>query len=116
MSAAIEQSRLVDGRRHLRGSLDRRGYERRQLGPQAAIEDGSFRAETDAELDPKWVAQYGDAAWDAALVVSGHCAPWDPLLTHPAPRPHHAADFAPIRSPVSLQSDQSFRMFPITRP
>ena len=54
----------------------------------AAIEDGSFRAETDAELDPEWVAQYGDAAWDAALVVSGWCAPWDPILTHPAPRPH----------------------------
>jgi DNA-binding transcriptional ArsR family regulator len=27
-----------------------------------------------------------------------------------------ALDFAPIRSPVSLQSDQSFRRFPITRP
>ena len=26
------------------------------------------------------------------------------------------ADFAPIRSVVSLQSDQSFRRFPITRP
>ena len=27
-----------------------------------------------------------------------------------------SADFAPIRSVVSLQSDQSFRRFPITRP
>jgi len=41
----------------------------------AAIEDGSLRAEidakVDAELGPKWNAKYGDASWEAAMIVSG---------------------------------------------
>ena len=61
----------------------------------AAIEDGSLRAEIEAEIDaeggpesdPEWKAKYGDDAWDTALIVSGYCAPWDPILTHPSPRP-----------------------------
>jgi hypothetical protein len=57
----------------------------------AAVEDGSEKAEMDAKLEaklgPEWVARYGDAAWDAALVVSGFCSSWDPILTHPSPPP-----------------------------
>ena len=53
----------------------------------ASIEDGSLRAEQDSKLDPEWLAKYGDASWDAAMVVGGILAPWDPLLTHPEPRP-----------------------------
>jgi hypothetical protein len=54
----------------------------------ASVKDGSLRAEMEADLDPEWVAKYGDASWDAFLVVSGFCSQWDPLLTHPEPRPH----------------------------
>ena len=32
-----------------------------------AIEDGSFRREVEATLDPEWVKKYGDAAWAALL-------------------------------------------------
>ena len=39
-----------------------------------------------------------------------------PGTGHFAPSAHPGAENAPIRSPVSLQSDQSFRRFPITRP
>jgi hypothetical protein len=53
----------------------------------ASVEDGSLRAKVDAKVDPEWNAKYGDSSWDAALVVSGFCAPWDPILTHPEPRP-----------------------------
>jgi len=38
----------------------------------ASVEDGSLRAECEANSDPAWEAQYGDAAWEAALVVSGY--------------------------------------------
>jgi hypothetical protein len=62
-------------------------FDRWQAEYVAAVEDGSLRAEMDAEMDPEWVARYGDASWDAMLVVSGYCAPWDPILTHPEPRP-----------------------------
>jgi hypothetical protein len=38
-----------------------------------------------------------------------------PSAAHLASWARLCADFAPIRSVVSLQSDQSFRRFPITR-
>ena len=42
----------------------------------AAIEDGSLRAEidakVDAELGPEWNAKYGDASWNAALMQLGY--------------------------------------------
>jgi N-acyl-D-aspartate/D-glutamate deacylase len=41
----------------------------------AAIEDGSLRAEVDATIDPEWNAKYGDASWDAALMCFGYISP-----------------------------------------
>jgi len=38
----------------------------------AAVEDGSLRAESEAKGDPEWNAKYGDNAWDAALVCFGY--------------------------------------------
>jgi len=38
----------------------------------ALIEDGSLRAEMDAQIDPAWLAKYGDSSWAAALAVIGY--------------------------------------------
>ena len=35
----------------------------------------ALRAEIEAELDPAWVARYGEASWRAALVVFGMADP-----------------------------------------
>jgi hypothetical protein len=69
------------------GSCTREEFDAWQAEYVASVEDGSLRAEMDAKMDPEWVARYGDASWDAMLVVSGYCSAWDPILTHPAPRP-----------------------------
>ena len=37
----------------------------------AAIEDGSLRSSWETSEDPVWLAQYGDAAWEAALFAIG---------------------------------------------
>jgi len=46
----------------------------------AAVEDGSLRAEMEKGVDTEWLARYGDASWDAALMCFGY----GPL---PSPRP-----------------------------
>ena len=41
----------------------------------ASLEDGSQRAEIEAkviaDLGPEWWAEYGEAAWETAQIVSG---------------------------------------------
>jgi hypothetical protein len=46
----------------------------------ASVEDGSLQAEIDAHLDPRWLAEYGDASWRAALACSGYGSPPSPDL------------------------------------
>jgi hypothetical protein len=48
----------------------------------AAVEDGSLRAEMEKGEDPEWLARYGDASWDAALMCIGYGP-----LPRPRPRP-----------------------------
>ena len=57
------------------------------LAWEASVKDGSLRAKVDAKVDPEWNAKYGDASWEAALFCIGYGSAWDPILTHPAPRP-----------------------------
>lgn len=79
-------------------------FGRRVADPWVAMFDEASRGITRRDLkdiEPLWV-------YEGPARIERHV----PLL--PLSR-EVDADFAPIRSPVSLQSDQSFRRFPITR-